>query len=417
MFNKEILKTVTVLYVEDDESIQTPTKEILQRVVKEVYTASNGQEGLNLFAKLRNEKINIDIVITDINMPKMSGLSMMRSIRSLDKYIPFILTTAHAEEEYFLDAISLGVTYYAIKPVVMKDLLLQVELICKTKYQELVIENKYKENEQYLDIINKVAIVSKTDFKGNITFANNVFSEVSGYTSDELIGQNQRIVRHPDMPKKIFDSLWNTLREGKSWHGKIKNKAKDGSSYFVNANIFPIHDDTGNDIIEYMAVRFLITSEEEKRREFKKNVIQNIKLQKEKEHKLKNEIKDLEKKLKYATFNDIDLVQNALKKEKEKVSKVKNQLGYYENELKSHDFKINKVKVDLNKKIETLFEENRELKTLTEVAKDKVLTMQNELTAQTKENKKLHDMIKNQVKMIKDLKDVIEHREEQLKEK
>lgn len=85
-------------------------------------------------------------------------------------------------------------------------------------------------------------LVSETDEKGIITFANDDFCRVAGYGVEELIGKNHNIVRHPDMPKAAFRELWRTLHAGGIWNGFVKNKTKDGDYYWVYATIFPLKD-------------------------------------------------------------------------------------------------------------------------------------------------------------------------------
>ncbi|WP_345987486.1 PAS domain-containing protein [Sulfurimonas sp. HSL1-2] len=98
------------------------------------------------------------------------------------------------------------------------------------------------------------AIVSETDLNGIITFANRKFCEISGYTKEELIGQPHNIIRHPDMPKKAFETMWNTIKQGNVWSGLVKNLRKDGRYYWVETTITPIQDETGA-ITKYAAAR------------------------------------------------------------------------------------------------------------------------------------------------------------------
>lgn len=116
--------------------------------------------------------------------------------------------------------------------------------------------------DQYKAAVDETTLVSKTDTKGRITYVNKFFETLSGYSAKELIGQPNNIVRHPDMPAFVFKVLWTTISNGKTWHGKIKNRKKDGSSYTVDATIFPIIDDEGQ-IVEYIAIRHDITKLEE----------------------------------------------------------------------------------------------------------------------------------------------------------
>jgi len=83
-------------------------------------------------------------------------------------------------------------------------------------------------------------LVSETDEKGIITFANNDFCEIAGYKREELLGKPHNIVRHPDMPKAAFRDLWQTIQAGKVWTGIVKNAAKDGRYYWVYATVYPI---------------------------------------------------------------------------------------------------------------------------------------------------------------------------------
>ncbi|WP_157648629.1 PAS domain-containing protein, partial [Thiobacillus denitrificans] len=79
-------------------------------------------------------------------------------------------------------------------------------------------------------------VVSKTDLHGNITYVNQDFINISGFSEAELIGQPQNIVRHPDMPVEAFADFWSTLKDGKAWTGLVKNRCKNGDHYWVEAN-------------------------------------------------------------------------------------------------------------------------------------------------------------------------------------
>ena len=97
-------------------------------------------------------------------------------------------------------------------------------------------------------------IISQTDAKGIITYANKKFCEVSGYTVDELVGHNHNMINHPLVPKEIFIKMWQTISEGQVWNGLIRNLRKDGKYYWVNTEILPIKDDA-NKITGYISVR------------------------------------------------------------------------------------------------------------------------------------------------------------------
>ncbi|MGY3941539.1 methyl-accepting chemotaxis protein [Aeromonas tecta] len=87
-----------------------------------------------------------------------------------------------------------------------------------------------------------VQLVSTTDLRGVITYANPAFCQIAGYRVDELVGQNHNLVRHPDMPKAAFADLWDRLKEGNPWRGIVKNRCKDGRHYWVDAYVTPIYE-------------------------------------------------------------------------------------------------------------------------------------------------------------------------------
>jgi len=98
-------------------------------------------------------------------------------------------------------------------------------------------------------------IVSETDAKGKITYANDYFMEVSGYTQEELIGKSHNIVRHPDMPKVVFKLLWETISQGKNINAVVKNLAKDGRYYWIFTEFESRKNQDTGEIIGYHADR------------------------------------------------------------------------------------------------------------------------------------------------------------------
>lgn len=125
---------------------------------------------------------------------------------------------------------------------------------------------------QLVDGLNESAIVSIANIKGEITFTNDKFSEVSGYTKEELLGANHRIVNSGYHPKEFFKEMWDTISSGKTWQGEVCNRKKDGSLYWVSTVITRSRDEFGNP--QYMSIRFDIT----KQKNIEKQLIHNAKL-------------------------------------------------------------------------------------------------------------------------------------------
>jgi len=97
-------------------------------------------------------------------------------------------------------------------------------------------------------------IISETDLKGTIIFANRKFCEISGYSVDELVGQAHNIIRHPDMPKVAFAKMWETIQTGATWRGLVKNLRKDGLYYWVETEISSVRNEH-HETVGYIAAR------------------------------------------------------------------------------------------------------------------------------------------------------------------
>ncbi len=128
-------------------------------------------------------------------------------------------------------------------------------------YMIIVLLRLLKDEHRLRLVMDKYIISSVTDLKGVITDVSQAFCNISGYKKDELIGKNHNIIRHPDMKKEVFAELWRKIKNGESWYGKVKNRRKDGSFYWVFANIEPLYDSAGN-INAYISIRLDISENE-----------------------------------------------------------------------------------------------------------------------------------------------------------
>ncbi|MBV5321663.1 MAG: response regulator [Sulfuricurvum sp.] len=245
------------LYVEDEKALLHATTEVLIEILDKsnyVFTAQNGQIGLESFIR---ERQHLDFILTDISMPVMDGIELIKAIRQIDHDIVIIALTAQDEKNMFAEIQEAGANYTFAKPLTRIDTLLKVlENIDKIKSASL--SKNHMDAEQYRQIIDSNALVSKTDKYGKIIYVNDMFCRISGYSREELEGKPHSIVRHIDTPKDVFADMWNIIKTGKTWNGRIKNLTKDGDTYIVDAWIHPIKG-VDNEIEGFVGIRHDVT--------------------------------------------------------------------------------------------------------------------------------------------------------------
>ena len=253
--NKKVQKNnITILYVEDEDLIRNEVGSMLGFIAENVILAVDGSDGLD---KFKNNKI--DIVITDINMPKKTGFEMLKEIREINYNIPAIILSAYSQNEFLKEAMKIDlINQYLLKPVNILELFEKININIKKIDEKKELSQAKRLLKQYKSVIDDMAIVSKTDSSGVITFVNDLFCKVSGYRREELIGKNQNIIKHEDNSPEVYKDLWTTITNKQAWTGKIKNKTKDGGYYIVEANISPVLNEDG-EVEEYFAVRKDIT--------------------------------------------------------------------------------------------------------------------------------------------------------------
>lgn len=242
-------KPLKLLYVEDSKSVREMFSLIFEPLFDEVILAENGEIGLELF-----KKHNIDIIITDIEMPIMNGLEMSKNIRAIDDSIPIILATGHVESSFFLESIEIGVDGYLPKPIEQELLKRTLERVCKT----IAARKNLKEESEYFKILTEASIVSKSNLEGTITYANDNFCNISGYTREEMIGRSHNIFRHPDNDDNLYTNLWQTILAGNVWRGRVKNIKKDNTTFLCDTIIIPLTNSKGK-IEEFIAIRQDVT--------------------------------------------------------------------------------------------------------------------------------------------------------------
>lgn len=250
----------TILIVDDMQTNIT----ILSKILKDNYkikVAKNGQKALDMVSKG-----DIDLVLLDIVMPQMDGYEVCKMIKNDDatKTIPIIFVTGNTSKEDEEKGFSLGAVDYITKPFSPSIVQARVDTHINLRNRQIELEKLSKtiqeKNEiltQYTQVIDQNVITSSTDLDGNITYVSDAFCRICGYTKEELIGKNHRLIKHPDMPDSLYKDLWQTISQDKDWEGEIKNRKKNGNFYWVKAYITAIYKDGKK--IGYTAIRQEIT--------------------------------------------------------------------------------------------------------------------------------------------------------------
>jgi len=245
------LKNFNVLFVDDDRLIRKYAKKLFEKLFNKLDVAEDGKDAVKLL-----EKNSYDLVLTDLVMPNMDGFELIEYINQNVPNTYIVVTSAHFDSDTLLKTINLGVDGFLKKPFTLKDFLNVLKRVVQHKLKYLDELNILR---QYKDIVDENLIVSKTDLKGKITYVNKEFERISGYSEEELLGKPHNIIRHPDMKPEVFKDLWDTIRAKKVWRGLVKNRKKNGQSYYVDTVIKPIVDREGN-IKEFIALRKEVTN-------------------------------------------------------------------------------------------------------------------------------------------------------------
>ena len=254
-----VLKTITVLYVEDDYLIREQTKSMFQNLFKETIVASDGQEGLEAY---KANKDQIDVVVSDINMPNMDGLEMSEAIHKLNPQVPIVITTAFTDENYLLKSLELDVSKYVTKPLKVKELAIAITEVV-AKYKNLlntqkvakVLVNKnnmassdIKNLESNIDVLKtqldfeRVIIDSyvpnfKTNSNGIISTVSIKFLAFFEYDKSDVESQNfTKLVSNSSSVQKV---MAESIRYKKAISTQAIFIKKDGSEVECELTIFP----------------------------------------------------------------------------------------------------------------------------------------------------------------------------------
>jgi len=413
---REYTKDLSILYVEDDLETIEHVSSILTSLFATVDISHDGREGVEKYIDYHERKsIYYDVILTDIEMPHINGIELCKRILKINATQHIIVISAYNDKEKLQQLLSLGVNDFLHKPVNSENFFKTFqkcgEIVSNKNRinEELYFTQETNQNlETLLDIVNQVAIISKSDLEGNITFVNDLFCKTSHYSKEELIGQKHNIIKHSDMPSEIYQHIWEDIKAGKVWRGKLKNKDKNGKPYYANANIFPIFD---NHLIvtQYIAILFLSTQEEVKNREFKKKVITQYQESKRNDFKSRKMIDDLEEKLK--NLKNCETLSFSLQLEKDEHIKCQNQLLITLQNYTQLEKKFRNYKNDVKEKISGIVDKNQSItmgeeETFIDIVEneEKKRNVDSKQYSHVVEVQQLKETIKNLENELKDLK-------------
>lgn len=269
--DKKLFKRLTLLYVEDDTNVRDELSKLLSNFFKKIYTASDGKEGLELYSKKSSE---IDIIVADINMPKLTGIEMLEGIRKSNKSIPVIFTTAYSDTKFLIDSIKFKVFEYIIKPIDIRLLMTVLGELATILYHEFLLKQQNKELKKYKDIIYNNNIVIRTNKNMKITFVNDLFCEITGYDKKELNGEDLTFLKYKDVDEEVYKKILNAVFHNKQWNGVLKNRTKDGNYYIAYSSIITTLNDTG-ELTGCLVIQKDETKEALKRREVQNSLIKD----------------------------------------------------------------------------------------------------------------------------------------------
>jgi len=380
-------KDLSILYVEDDKDAIEHLSSVLETLFLTVDMAFDGNHGLesyNNYYSTYNKYY--DLVLTDIEMPRKNGIELSEIILNINPNQNIIVISAYNEKEKLQQLLTMGITNFLHKPVESRNFFDTFKKCSKIICEQIKIKEELNSSQEVnhnlevlLDIVNQVAIISKTDLEGNITFVNNLFCKISGYSEQELLGKNHNILKHQDTPDITFQHIWEDIKTGKIWKGHLKNKSKQDETFYVNANIFPILD-SNTKIIEYISIQF-ISNGEDQHQHLNKKALEQYEESKRANYKARRIIEDLQKELKdykkidFQTINkcnDLDLLESSVKKEKLRSSKLNSKLKNTESSYKRLEDEFDKYKFALKEKLAILVEENKTLQHKDELSSKKI---------------------------------------------
>ena len=244
-----------VLLVDDDEDLLAHYKTLLYVAGMEVHAISNPLHALEAAAQFRP-----DVIVLDVYMPECTGLELAAILRADQAWsqTPIMYLSVESNLHKQLVALDLGGDEFLTKPVEPAHFVMAVAVRAKrSRHLRQVadsLRHALRERDQHQKAFDQHAIVSVADTSGRIIYANSKFTEISGYSLAELLGQNHRMLKSGLHPASFYAELWKTISAGHVWQGEICNRNKGGDLYWVQSTIVPFLDADGRPY-QYISVR------------------------------------------------------------------------------------------------------------------------------------------------------------------
>jgi diguanylate cyclase (GGDEF)-like protein/PAS domain S-box-containing protein len=273
-----------ILVIDDDASVRMSFRVYLEDNGYLVQTAEHGSQGLAYF-----RAGTTDLVLVDLRMPEVDGLEVLATVRQESPETPVIVVSGAGTLSDSVEALRLGAWDYFIKPI--QDM----EVLTHAISRALEKSRLYAENRQYREHLEELVAertrelelkteaagrtaeklrifshvveqsataVMITSREGRIEYVNRKFSDITGYSSQEVVGQNPRILNSNLTPSETYADLWSNITAGRVWQGELMNRRKDGCSYWEHITITPITSDD-QQITHFLAVLEDITDRKE----------------------------------------------------------------------------------------------------------------------------------------------------------
>jgi two-component system cell cycle response regulator len=250
----DYIKKLTILYVEDNQEALNSLGSILKKRVKQLYTASNGEKGLEIFNQHHE---TIDIVITDIRMPYMNGITMVDHIKEINEHVKVIYISAHNEPDILLQAINAGADGFVVKPISVKTRLMsKLFQLSKEIYKDRLLEKYNKTLKLVLDCVDSIIIIS--DGK-KMSSANEAFLDFFGFSSLQKFQEKHNCICDKFINESGF--LKTDYTEDRTWLDvalevddpkvKIKGLNEEYTIFLVKVNPLIVKDENPLYVIEF----------------------------------------------------------------------------------------------------------------------------------------------------------------------